>query len=798
MCLVDVEGDKGLVTACTKRVQEGMVVRTQTDEVLEARRFVLELIWSTHPGDCTTCEKSGACQLQRYSYQLGIDKSRFALTREYDEDLVDRSNPLIEFDHNLCILCGRCIRICQTQGNYVLDFVKRGMSMSVTTEFERPLHEAGCYFCGSCIEVCPVGCLVEMDRKFRGREWEFEPIETVCPYCGCGCDLILDTIDDQIVRARNSTQDGYVCARGRFGWDYVLSQERLEKPLIKKNGSLTESTWDEAYEFVTERLAQIKETHGPDAMGGLISAHYPNEVLYLFQKFMRACVGTNNLDSSARFHSLPTITSFLKTLGSIDVVSPLSEIEKADVLLLVGSDIATRYPLVEVKVKEALERRAKVITIDPLNTKLAGASQLHLRPIPGSEAFLLRSIGSMMVKEGLYDEKFTSKCSNIKEFQASLKDHDEETTGVTAEDVLEVAKLYGDLNKRALIIFSAETSDLSSVLEVANLLLLTGRVEGGVVPCLPASNLQGAMDLGAMADFYPGYHAVSDPKARKMWEKAWGASLPDQAGLTALEMLQAAGSSMRGMYILGENVARSFPNTTGAEQALSALDFLVVQDIFLTETAKLADVVLPGISFAESEGTLTSVGGEIRTLRRAIKPRATPDWQTICELSSRLGLPMEYGSEAEITDEIGTIEPVRSTTKDDRTFTFHIEEPGAVGEDTDEDYPFLLMVGPTHFGYGDGVWTGQSKLSLVESAEGYVSISPEDATALGVSAGTSVKLSSRRGSTTTTIEIDNSLPQKLVFIPAHFSFGHTLTGTSPETVTPNGTSKLWAIDISVL
>jgi formate dehydrogenase alpha subunit len=809
MCLVEVEGAKELVVACTMRVREGMAVRTRTDKVLKARRFVLELIWSTHPGDCTTCEKSGACLLQKYTYESGADKNRFAPTRKYDESLVDRSNPLIELDHNLCILCGRCIRACQTQGNYVLDFVKRGMTMKVTTPFDRPLHKVGCGFCGSCISVCPVACLTERDRKFRGREWEFRPVETVCPYCGCGCDVLLDTIDGQIVRARNSQRNGYLCARGRFGWDYVLSQERLQRPLIKKSGSFTECTWDEALAYVSERLAQVKETHGPHALGGLISAHYPNEVLYLFQKFTRAGLGTNNVDSSARLYSLPTAIGFLRAFHGPGVASPLSAIDEADVLLLVGPGIATRYPLLGVKVKQALSRGAQVIIIDPLSTWLARSPHLHLRPRPGSEAFLLRSIGTQMVKQGLYDEGFASACHNFEEFKASRNGCDEERAGVAAEQVLEAAKLYGDPSRRALIVFSADASDLSLVLEVGNLLLLTGRTKGGAVPCLIASNLQGATDLGAVAEFYPGYQAVSDPKARRRWEEAWEVSLPDQEGLSALEMIKAAGSSLRGMYILGENVARSFPGTASVEQALSALDFLVVQDLFLSETARLADVILPGTSFAESEGTLTGVGHELRRLRRAIEPQTKPDWQTICEISCHLGFPLRYGSEQEIREEMETLLPAwpalggevfgsESLCTRRGELSFHVERPGEVSEETDQEYPFLLMTGPTLFGHGDEAWTGRSRLSRLEPAGGYVSVSPEDAASLGVGDGLPVQVSSRNGSVAATIRVESSLPRGLVFIPAHSLSAQALTGSSLEPVTKAPRFRLWAIGISAL
>jgi formate dehydrogenase alpha subunit len=804
MCLVDVEGARGLVVSCTMRAREGMVVHTQTERVRNARRFVLELLWSTHPGDCTTCEKSGACQLQKYTYDLNVDKRRFALTREYDESLVDTSNPLIELDHNLCILCGRCIRICEEQSNHVLDFVRRGMAMKVTTSFDRPLHEVGCDFCGSCISVCPVGCLVEKDRKFRGREWEFETVESVCPYCGCNCDLLLDTLDGavqgaDVVRVRNSERDAYLCARGRFGWDYILSEDRLERPLVKKDGSFAECTWDEALEYASERLTQIKETHGSDALGGLISAHYPNEVLYLFQKFVRGCLGTNNVDSSARFDGLSSAKGFLKALNGAGATSPISSIEEADVLLLVGSDMGTRYPLVGVKVRRALSAGAKVIAIDPLNTQLASLATVHLRPKPGSQALLLRSIGSLMVGEGLYDEEFASGCNNLEEFRASLSEYDEALTGVPMEEALEAAKLYGDLSQRALVVFSAEMCDLSSSLEVANLLLLTGRAEGGVVPCLAASNAQGAVDLGAVAEFYPGYGEVSDPEARSKWEEAWGLSLPEQAGLSALEMIEAAGSSVKGMYILGENVSETLPSgPADVMQNLSALDFLVVQDIFLTETAKLADVVLPGISFAESEGTFTGVGGTHRRLRRAMEPRALPDWQTICELSSRLGCSLEYGSEEAIREEIETLLPAHSAANNERELAFHVEEPGEVCEETGEEYPFLLMVGPSPLGYADGSWTGRSRLSLLESADGCVSVSPEDAALLGVGDGSQVQVSSRRGSVTAVIKVEELLPEGLAFIPAHCSFSQALMGSSLEPAAKTPRFRLWAIGIGAL
>ena len=793
MCLVELEGAEGLVVSCTRRVREGMVVRTQTERVLDARRFVLELIWSIHPGDCTTCDKSGSCELQKYTYELGIEKRRFPLRRvEYP---IDTTNPLIERDPNLCILCGRCIRICQTQGNYVLDFVNRGIATKVTTPLDKPLQESGCTFCGSCISVCPVGCLVERERRFRGREWEFETTKTVCAYCGCGCNLLLDTTNNQIVRARTEKKDDYLCVRGRFGWDYVLSEERLKTPLIRKNGSLKECSWDEALEYIAGGLLKIKETRGPDALGGLASANYPNETLYLFGKFVRACLGTNNLDSSVRLLSFPTLSGFIKAFGSVGIVATLAEIEEADTLLVLASDVTVSYPAVGVKVKKALKRGAKLITIDPRRTEVAGLSHLHLQPKAGTEAAVLDGIIRVILNEGLYDKEFvTTSCRHFKEFLDSFPKEDVvERTGVIKEDVIEAGRLYAEKGKKAIIIFSAEASDLQAVSRMANLLMLTGRVKGGAFPCLLVSNLWGASEVGALAEFYPGYGRVKDVAARRKLEDAWGVSLPGQPGLSAIEMIQAASSSVFGMYILGENPAVSFPDTTSIIKGLSSLDFLVVQDVFLTETAQLADVVLPGVSFTEGLGTFINAEGRVQQINRAIPPRTRPDWEVIAELSSKMGYPMKYHSEKEIAEEKKTLVPHEVK---DQKYRFEVSEAGESGEELDSEYQYRLMTGATLFGFGDGSWTKRSKISLLGSPDGgYIGISQQDAQSLGVTDGSQVSVSSRRGSITATVKVQESLPAGLVFMPTHSPGCNYLTSSSLDPATKSPRFKLSAVKI---
>lgn len=797
MCLVEIEGEKGLVVSCARRVREGMVVRTKTEKVLEARRFVLELIWSIHPGDCTTCEKSGTCELQKYTYELGIEKRRFPLVREAKYP-IDTTNPLIERDPNLCILCGRCVRICQTQGNYVLDFVKRGMATTVSTPFDKPLQESGCDFCGSCISVCPVGCLVEKERKFRGREWEFETTKTVCAVCGCDCNILLDTTNNHIVRARPEKREGYLCVKGKFGWDYVLNDERLRVPLIRKNGSLTECSWEEALEHVAERLGKIKETWGPDALGGLISASYTNETLYLFSKFVRTCLGTNNIDSSARLFSFPALSDFINSLGST-VVCSMSEIEEADTLLVLGSDVMVSFPAVGVKIKKALSRGARVITIDPRRTRGARLSQLHLQLKAGSEAALLHNMSSVLLKEGLYDKEFVARnCPNFEDFsQSFLEEELEDRTGVPKEDVVEAARLYADKSKKTIIIFSTEISDPQVLSRIADLLMLTGRVEGGAFPCLGLSNLRGASEVGALAEFYPGYGQVQDADRRKQFEKRWGVSLPARAGLTAIEMIEAAGSSVFGMYILGEDPVASFPNTTRIVKGLSSLDFLVVQDVFLTETAQLADVVLPGISFVESSGTFTNAEGRTQRLNPAIKPLTRPDWQIICELSSRMGYPMKYRLEMEVTKEK---EALVKQSPEPRKYRFKLKELDSdlesVSEELDSEYPYMLMTGTILFSLGDNLRTRRSKISFLESpGEGYVGISPEDAQSLGVTDGTRVSIWSRRGNISSTVKVQEDLPAGLVFMPTHSLGYNILTSLSLDCSTRSPRFRLWAVRI---
>ncbi|GFP33078.1 formate dehydrogenase (NADP+) alpha subunit, partial [Candidatus Hakubella thermalkaliphila] len=412
-------------------------------------------------------------------------------------------------------------------------------------------------------------------------------------------------------------------------------------------------------------------------------------------------------------------------------------------------------------------------------------------------AALLHDMIRLLLKEGLYDKEFVARnCPNFEEFsQSFLEEEEEDRTGVSREDLVEAARLYAEKGKKAIIIFSSEIGDPQLISMIADLLMLTGRVEGGAFPCLPLSNLRGASEVGALAEFYPGHGEVEDVDMRKEFEKRWGVSLSTKGGLTAVGMIEAAGSSLFGLYIVGENPVVSFPDTTRMVKGLSSLEFLVVQDIFLTETAQLADVVLPGISFVESSGTLTNAAGRTERLNKAIEPLTRPDWQVIAELSSRMGYPMQYRSETAVAKEKkalvkGSLEP--------RKYRFELKELDSglesVSEEPDREYPYMLMTGATLFSLGDNFRTRRSNISLLESpGDGYIGMSPEDAQSLGATDGTRVSIWSRRGNISSTVKVQEDLPAGLVFMPTHSLGYNILTSLSLDCSTRSPRFRLWAV-----
>ena len=843
LCVVEVEGVQNLVASCAYPVREGIKVKTNTERVKRARRVVLELLISNHPLDCMTCEKSGSCLLEKYAYELGVTSSRFQGERINYPVVSD--NPFIERDNNKCILCGRCVNVCEeVQQCGVLDFARRGFATLITTGFNRPLTETACVFCGNCLSVCPVGALTEVERKGRGREWEFKKTTTICPYCGCGCQISLHTKNNTVVKVTSPpsapVNSGWLCTKGKFGFEFINSPERLTDPLIKEDGKFKKTSWDKALEFIASKFKQIKKEYGANFIAGLSSAKCTNEENYLFQKFMRAVIGTNNVDHCARLCHSSTVAGLARAFGSGAMTNSIAEILKADCILVVGSNTSETHPIVALQIKKAVKNGAKLIVADPRKIELTEISHLWLRHKPGTDVALFNSFMWVILNEELQDKDFIEKrTEGFEQFKKVIEDYNpqkvQEITGVAADEIIKAARTYARA-KRASILFTMgitqHTTGTDNVLTLANLAMLCGNVgkEGtGVNPLRGQNNVQGACDIGALPDVYPGYQSVEDERIREKFERSWGVSLPDKKGLTVVEMIHAIEEGkIKGMYIMGENPLLSDPNATRTLKALKSLDFLVVQDIFLSETASLADVVLPAACFAEKDGTFTNTERRVQRLHKAINPPglSKADWEIICELSRIMGYPMHYEHPADIMKEIAFLTPIYGgilySRLGERGIQWPCPDPSHPGtpylhkdkftrgkgkfhsvtykppkESPDKDYPLILTTGRVLFHFHTGTMTRKVKGLNMIYPEGVIEINPRDAANLNLSEGETVKVVSRRGSVNAKVKITDKSPHGVVFMSFHFaeSAANILTNDALDPVAKIPEYKVAAVKI---
>ncbi len=826
LCLVEIEGMRGLPTSCTTAAVEGMVVHTETPAVNQARRVALELMMANLHGDCLTCAKNQQCELQKIARYLNIEQEHFDRLRKSTQILpVDDSHPAFILDHNKCILCGKCVRAChEIAGAGAIDLAFRGYAAKVSTMGDKPIVESICESCGECLSRCPTGALMPRRTVPPTRE-----VKTTCPYCGVGCSLYLGIRGNEIVSVRGDTESpvnrGGLCVKGRFGFDFINHPKRLTRPLIRNQGYgkdievdgnfkevFREASWDEALELVASKLGQIKEKHGPDSLGVLSSAKCTNEENFVVQKFARAVLGTNNVDHCARLCHASTVVAALAAFGDGAMSNSIADFAKSDLLFIIGSNTTECHPIIGRVIRRRVKSgKTQLIVADPRNIDLARMATVHLRHRPGTDVALLNAMMHVIIEEGLQDKEFIKeRTEGFEELAATVKQYTPEMaegiTGVPQADIVRAARLFARA-ARASILYSMgitqHTTGTDNVKSVANLLMLTGNMgrEGtGFSPLRGQNNVQGACDVGALPNVYPGYQRVNVPENRARFESAWGVTLSETPGLPVTEMMNAAHrGEIKAMYIIGENPMMSEPHINHARQALQQLEFLAVQDIFPSETAVLADVILPAAAFAEKDGTYTSTERRVQKLRKAVDPpgEAKPDWQIVSELAAKMGHPFGYQSAAGIMDEVASLTPIYGGIHHHRLdehglqwpcpddshpgtatlhvgkFTrglgkFHAVEYRPPAEAASEKYPLILTTGRILEHWHTGTMTRRAEVLDKLIPHGVIEIHPDDASKLGVTDGDKMKVKSERGEIEVPVCVTDKSSPGVVFLAFHW------------------------------
>mgnify|MGYP005836128689 CR=1 FL=1 len=891
LCVVEVEGWPNPTISCSLAAQDGMVIRTQSEQLTDLRREVISLLLSDHPLNCIVCDKNGSCTLQKYAYECGIAETSYPV--EISRPLYQDDNPFFLRDHQYCILCGRCIRVCdEVVGAHAIDIAGRGFNSHVATAFDSPMINSSCVFCGSCVQVCPTAALTPVSRRGKGREWELDRVTTICGYCGVGCQIEFavkkpsPATPKWTILYAQGTPDGpangeFLCSKGRYGWDFAASPDRLTRPLIRRDLAhalgLTDQAWslpdtsplgdnkvklDDYYiavDWVTAldvtatKLAETVLAHGPDAVVGLSSARCTNEENYLFQKLFRLGIGTNNVDHCARLCHASTVAGLVKSFGGGAMTNPIREIRDADCIFITGSNTAETHPVIGYEVVRAARRGAHVIIVDPRRIPLVDHATLFLQARPGTDHFVFLAMMHVILREGWADEAFIkARTEGFEEFAKVLETYTPQmaslTSGVPAEQIEAAARIYalgerargesiyrkdGEERGRSTILYAMGITQRSNgtelVMTLANLAMLCGQIgkpSTGVNPLRGQSNVQGACDVGCLPNTLPGYQPVTDAEKRKAVARTWGVDdLPAENGLTVVEAMHAAAEGkVRAMYIMGENPMLSDPNIGHVEEALRALDFLVVQDIFLSETAQLAHVVLPAASWLEKDGTFTSTERRVQLIRPVLPApgEALPDWKITGEIGARLDRKLGrardastwvFPSTAAIMEETAAVTPIYGGVRHERLADGGLQwpcpdvnHPGTpilhVGkfsrglgrfypiaaklpaEQTDAEYPFVLTTGRVLYHYHTGTMTRRSEPLAWREPGGYAEINREDAAALGLQDGNAVVIKSRRGSVCTQAKISERVPPGTVFLSFHWREAPANLLTQDHTLDP--------------
>jgi formate dehydrogenase major subunit len=866
LCLVEIEGRKGYPASCTTPVSEGMKVTTQSNKLAQLRRGVMELYISDHPLDCLTCPANGHCELQDMAGVVGLREVRYGYegaNHVYDKRsdgtanplfaAKDGSNPYFAFDPSKCIVCSRCVRACdEVQGTFALTIQGRGFDSKVSASAGDRFLDSECVSCGACVQACPTATLSEKSLIDKGQAEH--SVVTTCAYCGVGCSFRAEMQGEEIVRMvpdmDGKANHGHSCVKGRFAIGYATHPDRITTPMIREKitDPWRQVSWEEAIAHVASEFKRLQGTYGKFVIGGITSSRCTNEETYLVQKLVRAGFGNNNVDTCARVCHSPTGYGLKSTLGESAGTQDFDSIEHTDVILVMGSNPTDAHPVFGSKMKQRLREGAKLIVIDPRGIDLVRTPHVmadyHLKLRPGTNVAVLNALAHVIVTEGLVDEAFVAlRCEpeafdKWRAFVALEKNSPEAMEaelGVPADQVRAAARLFATGGNAAIYYGLGVTEHAqgsTAVMGIANLAMATGNVgrEGvGVNPMRGQNNVQGSCDMGSFPHEFPGYRHVSDAQVRASFEQAWGVPLHDEPGLRIPNMFEAAlDGSFKGLYVEGEDIAQSDPNTQHVTAALEAMECIVVQDLFLNETAKFAHVFLPGTSFLEKDGTFTNAERRVSRVRKVMEPRCGyADWEVTQLLANAMGYPMNYSHPSEIMDEIARLTPTftnMSFAKIDQLGSvqwpcnedhpdgtpvmhvgefvrgkgrFMLTEYVPTSEKVNAEHPLLLTTGRILSQYNVGAQTRRTA-NIMWHDEDLLEIHPHDAEERGIAEGDWVGVESRAGQTVLRAKIAERMQPGVVYTTFHFpgSGANVITTENSDWATNCPEYKVTAVQVT--